>query len=151
MCRVERRAAEDAGVQIALAGSHSHVEERDAARRDLEDRNAGLEHVPIEDHASVSSSLVGLQEVDDRMAAALLLAVTGEPHVHGQRALGCEERRGLEQEVELALVVGDAARIEPAVPDRRLERRALPSVERIRRLNVEVTVRDDGRRGVGIL
>ena len=64
--------------------------------------------------------------VDDRVAADLLLAVAGDAHVHRQRALGGEQRRRLQQQVELPLVVGDPARVEPLVADRRLERRALP-------------------------
>ena len=128
--RVQRRPAEDAGVEIALAGSHPHVEVGDAARRDLEHRNAGLEQVPVEDHAGVSPTLVRLQEVDDRVASGLLLAVAGEPDVHGQRALRRQQRRRLQQEVELALVVGDASGVEPAVAHGRLERRRLPGLER---------------------
>ena len=91
MRRVERRAAEHARVQVALAGSHSHVEVRDPTRRDLEDGGAGPQHVPVENHAGVSPTLVVRQEVDDRLAAALLLAVAGEPHVDRERALGREE------------------------------------------------------------
>ena len=149
--RVQRRAAEDSGVQIALAGSHAHVEVGDAPGRNLEHGDAGLEHVTVEDHAGVSPTLVRLEEVHDRIASGLLLAVAGEPDVHRQRALGREQRRCLQLEVELALVVGDPSRVEPAVPHGGVERRRLPPLERLRRLDVEVPVGDDGRRAVGIL
>src|SRR5262249_20351762 len=42
---------------------------------------------------------------------------------------------------------GDAARVEDAVPHRRLERRRLPQLERVRWLDVEVAV-DENSRGV---
>ena len=64
----------------------------------------------------------------------------------GQRALRSEQRRALQQRPELALVVGDAARVNPLVADRRLERLALPQLERRRRLHVEVAVDEDRRR-----
>src|SRR5213078_814754 len=47
---------------------------------------------------------------------------------------------------ELTLVVRDAARVDPLVADRRLERLALPQLERRRRLHVEVAVDEDRRR-----
>ena len=81
----------------------------------------------------------------------LFLAVTREAHVDGQLPVGSKQRGRLEQDVELALVVGDAARVEPAVPHGRLERRALPALERRRRLDVEVPVGDHRRRVVGAL
>ena len=105
----------------------------------------------VEDHGRVGAALVLRDPVDDRVAADLLLAVARDPHVDGERALGGERRRRLQLEVELPLVVGDPARVEPLVADRRLERRALPEVERIGRLDVEVPVDQDGRRGVGVL
>ena len=151
MRRVHRPAAVDPGVEVPLACSDTNLEERDASRRDLEDRDARREHVPVEDDACVSPTLVRREEVDDRVAAGLLLAVAGEAHVHRQRAVGGKKRGRFEEDVELALVVGDAARIEPAVPHRRLERRALPGLERRRGLDVEVAVGDDRRRLVGAL
>jgi hypothetical protein len=52
----------------------------------------------------------------------------------------------LQEHEELALVVGDAASVEPFVAKRRLERVGLPELERRRRLDVEVAVADDCRR-----
>ena len=49
-----------------------------------------------------------------------------------------EQLGRLEQHEELPLVVGDAARVEPAVALDELERRRLPELERIGRLDVEV-------------
>ena len=138
-------------MQVALAGPDLHAEVRDAACGDLEDRNPRLEHVPVEDDAGVSPTLVRHEVVDDRVAAALLFAVAREAHVHRQRALGGEQRRCLQEQVQLALVVGDPARVEPSVAHRRLERRRVPAFERRGWLDVEVTVGDDGRRVVRIL
>ena len=86
-----------------------------------------------------------LQEVDDRVAAGLLLPVAGEAHVDRQLAGGGETPRGLEQHEELPLVVGDASRVEPAVALVELERRRVPELERVGRLHVEVAVAEDGR------
>ncbi len=138
-------------MQVPLPGPHLDVEVRDPPRRDLEDRDARLEQVPVEDDTGVAPTLVRRQEVDDRVAAGLFLAVAREPHVDRQRALGGQKRRRLQQEVELPLVVGHAARVEPPVAHRRLERRALPALERLRRLDVEVPVGDHRRCAVRVL
>ena len=99
--------------------------------------------------AGVGAALVGGQEVDDGMAADLLLAVEGHPDVDRQGALLGEQPRGLQEEVRVPLVVDGAASVEPAVPELRLERIRLPEVERRGRLDVEVPVEEDGRRLVG--
>jgi hypothetical protein len=135
---------------VALTGPDAHVEVRNAARRQLEYRNPRLHHVPVEDHADVAATLVRLEEVDDRVAARLLLAVTSEAHVHGQCALGGQKSGCLEQHVELTLVVGDTPCVEPPVSYLRLEGLALPLIERVGRLDVEVPVGDHGRRRIGV-
>ena len=83
------------------------------------------------------------------MAADLLLAVARETDVHRQRIRGRELLRALQQHPELALVVGDAARVGPLVAHRQLERLRLPLVQRRGRLHVEVAVEEDGRLAVG--
>src|SRR5690606_35833659 len=45
----------------------------------------------------------------------------------------------------LTLVIGRASRVKRISDDRRLERRVIPEIERIYRLNVVVTVDEDGR------
>jgi len=52
---------------------------------------------------------------------------------------------GPRQGPQLSLVVRDPARIEPAVPERRRERLALPELDRRRRLDVEMAVTEDER------
>ena len=137
-------------MEVALARLDPDMEVADSARRDVERRLPAPRHVGVEDHGGVGPALVLADPVDDRVAADLLLAVARDADVDRQRALGGEQRRRLQQQVELALVVGDAACVEPLVPDRRLERRALPQLERRRRLDVEVAVDEHCRRGVGV-
>ncbi len=99
----------------------------------------------------VSGTVVRIDPLHDRVAADLLLAVEGEAHVHGKRALWRELPDGLDEHEHVPLVVGDPARVQPAVPLGQLERRRLPEVERVGRLDVEVRVAEDGRRGLGAL
>ena len=57
------------------------------------------------------------------LAGTLLLALNQDPHMDGQLA-GAGHRAGdVQQRQEVALVVGRAARVEPSIADRRLERR----------------------------
>ena len=63
----------------------------------------------------------------------------------GARKLACRD----EQHVELALVVDRAAAVQIVATDLGLERVALPQLERVRRLHVEVPVADDRRRALG--
>src|ERR671937_53969 len=81
------------------------------------------------------------------MAADLLFAVARDADVHGQRAGRGQLGHSLEDHVEVALVVGDAACEELALADRWLEGRALPELERRGRLDVEVPVDEHGRSG----
>ena len=61
-----------------------------------------------------------------------------------------EQLRCLQEHVELPLVVCDAACIEPRVTLDELERRRLPELERVGRLDVEVPVAEDRRRTLGV-
>jgi hypothetical protein len=121
------------------------VEVDEPARRRVEHGRAGPQHRAVEDHRDVRPALVSLDEVDDLMAPGLLLAVAEDANIDGQLARAREQRRGLQEGVELPLVVGRAAGVEPAVPQGRLERRRLPLLFRPRRLDVEVPV-DEHRR-----
>ena len=94
-------------------------------------------HAVEEDHARVGAALVLLEELDDRLTADLLLAVRDEADVDRERPVGREQACRVQQHPKLALVVSDAARVEPLVADRRLERVGFPKLERRRRLHVE--------------
>jgi hypothetical protein len=112
----------------------------------VEHRFAAPEHGGVEDDCRIRSALVGGDVVDDLVAARLLFAVADKPDVHGELAGLREVGRGLEERVQLSLVVGRAAAVEPAVANRRLERRRLPLVERRGGLHVEVAVDEEGGR-----
>ena len=148
--RIERRAAVQPGVEVALAGAERHVEVRDAAGRDVERGAVAGDHPAVEDHRGVAAALVGLEELDDRMAARFLLAVAREAHVDRKLTGPGELACGRQQQVQLALVVGDPTAIQVLAPDLGLERRRLPQLERIGRLHVEVAVAEDSRRAVGV-
>src|SRR2546427_6449305 len=119
-------------MQIAPASDHADVKVDDPAGG-YEERGDPLgEHAGVEDRAGVGATLVGGEEVDDRVPADLLLPVAGKADVYRQGSFCCEQRRRLQQQVELALVIGGAACVEVAVADCGLERIALPEVERLR-------------------
>ena len=118
----------------------------DAARREVEGRHVAADHAAVEDDRRVGAALVGLEELDDRVAAGLLLAVAAEADVDRQLAGLRELARGGEQHVELALVVDRAAAVEVVAADLGLERVRLPELERVGRLHVEVPVAEDRRR-----
>jgi hypothetical protein len=106
---VEASAAEHAGMQVPLTRPDGDVEVDKAARGDMEHRYAAPAHGAVEDDRSVRSPLVARDEVDDLVAARLLLPVTDDPDVHGQLAGGAKQLRGLQQRIQLALVVRRSA------------------------------------------
>ena len=132
-------------MHVALAGADLDVVADEPARREPELRLLGSRHAAVEDDAGVGPAVVLLEELDNRVTADLLLPVACDADVHRQRVVGAQQLRRLEQGVELALVVGDPARVEPAVALLELERGRLPKVERRGRLHVEVPV--DHHRG----
>ena len=144
---VQRRAAVDAGVEVALAGPQRDVEVDDAARRDVERRHVAADHAAVEDDRRVGAALVGREEVDDRVPAGLLLAVAAEADVDRQLAGLRELARGGEQHVELALVVDGAARRRGSRRESRARTASLSqSSSGVGRLHVEVPVTEHGRR-----
>ena len=126
--RVQRRAAEDAGVQVALAGPHPNVEVDEPAGCDVEHRARRARASPRRRSRAASAPRSSrCEELDDRVAAGLLLAVADEANVDRQLAGPRELLGRLQQRIELALVVGDAARVEPAVADRSARTAASPT------------------------
>ena len=147
MERVQRGAAVDARVQVARARADDEVEVDEPAGGDVELGHSSRGHAAVEDHGRVGAAHVGGEEVDYLVAARLLLRVAGHPHVHRQFPRCGQLRGGLDEHVELALVVRDPAPVEPAVPFLERERIGLPELERIRRLHVDVPVDEHRRRG----
>ena len=96
--------------------------------------------------SAASSLFVSADEVVEVDAADLLLALDEELDVERQAAvllqMGLDR---LDVHEHLALVVGGAARVDLAVADGRLERRAGPEVHGIDRLHVVVAVEQDRR------
>ena len=82
--RVQRRVAVHAGMEVARARADAHVEGGEPARRDRDRRLVPVLHAAVEDHADVGAALVLLQELDDRLAADLLLAVGDDAEVDRQ-------------------------------------------------------------------
>ena len=146
MQRVQRHAAEEPRVQIALAGPHGDVEVAEPAQRGVERRHAQLLQASVEDDRGIRPTLVCRDPLADRLAADLFLGVEREANVHRQLACSGKSARGLHEDEQLGLVVRYAARIEPAVALGELERRRFPELERVGRLHVEVRVTEDGRR-----
>ena len=124
------------------------MEVAEPPQRGIEGRHAPLHHVAVEHDRGVRPALVGRHPLHDRLAADLLLGVEGEAHVDRELARSSELARRLDEHEELRLVVRDPARVEPAVALDELERRRVPELERVRRLDVEVRVAEDGRRRV---
>ena len=118
---------------------------------DAERGHVAPDHRAVEDHRRVRQSPILLDPLHDRVASDLLLAVEREADVDGQLPGGGEAGGRLDEEEQVAFVVGDTAREEVPVPLRELERGGLPELERVRRLDVEVRVAKDGRRLVSML
>src|SRR5213596_2813348 len=133
-------------MEVTLSGAHLEAERDHAARARADRRHTPPLHRGVENDAGVGAALVAPDELNDTATADLLLTVARDADVHGQPAVGGEQLRALEKRPELALVVCDAARVQPTVADGRLERLAVPQLERSRRLHVEVPVDEDRRR-----
>ncbi len=133
-------------MEVAEPGANLHVEVAEAPHGDVEARDVAFDHAAVEDDGRVGVAPVGLEPLHDRVAAHLLLAVARDAQVDGELARGPEELRRLQEHVQLALVVDDAAAEEPTVTLDERERLGVPELERIRRLDVEVPVAEDRRR-----
>ena len=153
--RVLRRAAEHAGVQIAVGACDFDVLIDQPAQRGGHRRRLGVPHGGVADQRQVELELGGVvaHEFEQVLRAALLLALD-----HGgdrQRQLAgdrLEGAAGLDEGHGLAFVVAGAARDDDLAAarqrlDARLERRGLPLVERIDRLDVIMAIKQHARAG----
>src|SRR5688500_17297891 len=146
MDRVQRRPAVVAGMEISFARANLEVERDQTARGEDELRPVPPLHPAVEDDARVGGAAVRVEEAYDRVAAALLLTVAGDPEADRQRTLLGERLDRLQLHPELPLVVGDATGVEPLTARLGREGLALPQLERIGRLHVVVPVDEDGGR-----
>ena len=117
---------------------HGHTARRQGCARGGGDARGRARHV---------------RELDDQIDVVVLADLLPQKRVDAPAAVepgdyaGVLERLdGLQLHPELPLVVRDAASVEPLAPDDRVERVALPELERIRRLHVVVPVDENGRR-----
>ena len=113
---------------------------------DCESRLTATGHGPVEDERHVRPPLVLLDPLHDRVASDLLLTVEAEAHVDRELAGASKLPYRLDEHEEVPFVVCYPSCVETAVPVRQLERRGLPELERIGRLDVEVRVAEDRRR-----
>ena len=152
--RVLRRAAEQAGVQVAVGAGQVDLLVEQAAQRGRHHRGLGIPHAGVADQREVELELVGvvLDETEQVVRAALLLALDHHGDRQRQRSGdGFEGATRLDEGHHLAFVVAGAARHDRLAAvrqrrDARRERRRLPQVERIDRLHVVVAVEQHARR-----
>jgi hypothetical protein len=99
-------------MQVGRTAPQADVEVDEPASPQVERRRVQAGHRAVEDDARVGTALVLGEEVDDRVAADLLLTVEGDADVDRQRALEGELLSSLESQIGVALVVGRAARVQ---------------------------------------
>jgi hypothetical protein len=142
---VRRRAAVFAGVEVALGRADGDLGVADAAQRGVHrgPPRRDVRHVGHQHGVGAQPVRLAFEDVLQDLRSEFLFAFDQEAKVerHPPRRFD-----GLEETEDLALVVGRAARIEPAVADRRLERRRGPLVEGIGRLHVIMPVDEQCRR-----
>ena len=142
------RAGENCGsARVRIDGESLDVElDREVALEPEGDLGPAVEG----EAAAFPEASVGLQQLgvtlDDCVevrARDLLLALDDPADRHRQRAAGLAkgtDRR--KPDADLGLVVGSTARIEPAVTQRRFERRRLPELDRVDWLDIVVVVEE---------
>ena len=128
--RIDRRAAVEAGMEVAVGGVDRHLLEREAAQHGGDRRRLGVPHLGVADQRQVRLQRLGVggEEGGQGDRAGLLLALEQHGDVARQAAMGAEGAAGLEEGHQLAFVVagaaGDDARAARPVGEARLERRA---------------------------
>ena len=151
--RVLRRAAEQAGMQVAVGAGELDLLVDQPAQRGRHHRRLRIPHAGVADQREVELELVGivLDEAEQVLRAALLLALDHHGDRQRQRAgHRLEGAAGLDEGHHLAFVVAGAARDDDLAAvgqrrDARRERRRLPQVERIDRLHVVMAVEQHAR------
>jgi hypothetical protein len=145
--------AEQAGMQVAVGAGESHLLVNEPAQRCRHHGRCRIPHARIAHQRQVQLEFlrVVLDEAEQVVGAALLLAL--DHHGDGQRQFAGhrhEGATGLDEGHYLAFVVAGPARDDDfaAVGQRRnarCERRCVPEIERIDRLDVVVAVEQDAR------
>jgi hypothetical protein len=148
-------AAEDARVEIPAGGAQAHVEGHEPPHPGRDRRHGGRPHAGVGDdhHVAGQPFPLGIEQRLEVGAPDLLLSLHQDFHVDRHRSgPGSAEEAPdrLEVAEHLALVVAGSPAEHAAGPHGGLERRRVPLVERIDRLDVVMAV-DQGREGaVGV-
>ena len=133
MDRIDRRAAENPRMQIAVGGMDHHFLEHEAAQHDGDRGRLPVPHSGVADkrHIGFEFGRVGGKKGRKRRRAGFLLAFDEECDMAGQIAGFLEGAAGFDEGHELTLVVGDAAPDDPlagfGLDEARLEGRAFPT------------------------
>ncbi len=145
--RVDRGAAEQPGMQIAVGALDDHFLKHEATQHGDDGGRACVPHVGVADERDVGGKFffVGVEEGRQRRATGFLLAFQQHGDRERQLAFRRNERAaGFDEGHQLAFVVGDAAGDDAAVAVRadetRLEGRRPPQFERVGRLHVVMAV-----------
>ena len=142
-----------AGMPRLLEGFNLDVHLHDAAQLIGERGHAGVEvrGVGENDEVGVEHLPVLLEEVNEVLRTDLFLALDHELHVARQRSDGLEVARDRGHVGhDPALVVGDAAAVEPAALLHRLEGRRGPARLVAHRLHVVVAIEEHGGRALRV-
>ena len=139
-------------MQVATRTVHEHFEVGDAPESGADRRDIDSQHSSVAyDHRITCQPIGrGSQERLQVDASDFFLTFEAQLHVHRHPETALDsglERLDVHQ--DLALVVVRAACVDAAVLVRRLERRRVPELLRVYRLNVVVSIDQHGRR-VGI-
>ena len=132
-----------------IGALHDQFAVHDAAQPDADGGQFGREHLGVADHGGIG--LAGAAACVLTYASMCSPPVSSSPSsrnftLTGRLAGGLQQPfDGLDLDVDLALVVAGAARVDVVAAHFGLERRRLPLVQRIGRLHVVVAVEEDGR------
>ena len=138
-------------MKVALQRADRDLRVAEAAERGIDRGPARRVEGAVADQHRVRPGPLGLgpQQVVDHPSAALLLSLEDEADVEGRLAVRVHHGLvGLQETEDLSLVVRRAAGVELAVADGGRERRRVPFLDRIGRLDVVVAV-DQERRAAG--
>ncbi len=145
--RIGRRAAVHAGMQIVTGAFDEQLGIHHAAQTHADGGQLRREHFGIADHRGIGFQArgPGLDVLFDVLAAGFLFAFEQKLYVHGQFASGLQQAfDGLDLDVHLAFIVDRAAGEDVVAANGGLERRRFPFVQRIGRLHIVVSVKEDG-------
>jgi len=143
------RAAMEAGVQVGLRAGQADLEADDAAEGRGDDDLIRRRRGGIGEDDAIGLGELGLmimQEFGEARGADLFLAFDEEGDAQGQvRAALQQAGEGDDRDEVRAFVISRAAAVNLAVTDGRLEGGGSPEIQRVGRLHVVVTVKDDVR------